>query len=146
MAIKVKSADEVARKWAEVTPGRSTYYEANAVPAGSDWETNTKNAGAAFKAGISAGNIQAMFVGGVAKAGAAKYSRKVKDVGVARFGQGVSAAVDDFKSGVSPMLDEISKLTLPARGPRGDASNVNRVTAIMTALHKKRLALRAAGA
>jgi len=146
VAIKTKSASEVARKWGEVTPGRSTYYEQGAAGAGGDWETNTANSGAAFKAAVSAGNIQQMFVGGVKKAGAAKYTRKVKDVGVARFGSGVSAAVADFQDGVTPMLDEISKITLPARAPRGDASNINRVTAIATALHKKRLQIRAAGA
>jgi hypothetical protein len=146
MGIKVKPASEVARKWGEVTPGRSTYYEQGAGAAGSDWEANTGNAGAAFKAAVSAGNIQQMFVGGVKKAGAAKYARKVKDVGVARFGSGVTAAVADMQDGITPFLDEISKITLPARAPRGDVSNLNRVAAIATTLHKKRLQIRAAGA
>ncbi len=146
MAIKVKSAEEVSKKWGEVTPGRSTYYESGTATAGADWEANTKNAAAAFLAGVTAGNIKQMFVGGVAKAGAAKYTRKTKDVGVSRFGQGVTAAIGDMKDGVAPFLETMAGLTLPARGPRGDASNVNRVTAIMVANHKKRLQLRAAGA
>ena len=146
MALKVKSADEIARKWGEVTPGRSTYYEAGAVPAGGDWETNTAASGVAYKAGVSAGNIQQLFVGGVKKAGGAKYSRKVKDVGVGRFGSGVAAAVADMKEGIAPFVETMAGLTLPARGARGDMANVNRVTAIMTANHKKRLQLRAAGA
>ena len=146
MALKVKSAEEVSKKWGEVTPGRSVYYESGAVTSGGDWETNTKNAASAYKAAVSAGNIQQMFAGGVAKAGAAKYTRKVKDVGVARFGQGVSAAVGDMKDGVAPFLETMAGLTLPARAPRGDASNLNRVAAIATANHKKRLQIRAAGA
>jgi hypothetical protein len=146
MAIKVKSVAEVAKKWAEVTPGRSAYYEAGASVAGAEWESGAVAAAASFKAAISAGNIQAMYAGGVKKAGAAKYNRKVKDVGVGRFGQGVTAAVPDYSTGVEPMLATIAAITLPARQPRGSAANLQRVSVIATELNKKRLALRAAGA
>jgi len=146
VAIKVKSAEEIARKWAEVTPGRSAYYEAGAVGAGSDWEAKTAAAAAAFKAAVAAGNIEQLFRGGVKKAGAEKYNRKVKEVGVGRFGQGVSAAVEDMQRGMAPMVETLSAITLSARQPRGSDANYNRVREVGTALHKKRLALRAAGA
>jgi len=146
MAVKVKSAADVAKKWGEVTPGRSGYYEAGAVGAGAEWESKTSAAAAAYKAAVSAGNIGAMFSGGVKKAGAEKFNRKVKDVGVARFAQGVSAAIADFQAGVEPMLQTIAGLTLTARGPRGSETNLQRVRDVATALNKKRLALRAAGA
>jgi hypothetical protein len=146
VAIKVKSAAEVAKKWGEVTPGRQAYYLSGASGAGSDWETNTVNAKANFQAAVTAGNIGNLFAGGVKKAGAAKYTRKVVEVGANRFGQGISAAIQDMQSGVEPFLATISGLTLPARAPRGSASNLQRVAAIATALNQKRLALRAAGA
>jgi hypothetical protein len=146
MAIKVKSAAEVAKKWGEQTPGRSQYYEAGVKGAGSDWEANTIAAAANFKAAVSAGNIDKLFSGGVKQAGAAKYTRKAVDVGVSRFSQGVSAAVVDMQSGIEPMLATIAGITLPARAPRGSESNLARVRAVSTALHAKRLALRAAGA
>jgi len=143
--IKVKSLTEVRDKWLDVTPGRASYYEKEASVAGSDWEKGATEASSAFKAGISAANIEALFKGGIKRAGAGKYERKVKDVGVARFSQGVSAAGPDFEAGVSPFLDEIAKITLPARAPRGSEANYARVRDIGVALHKKRLALRAAG-
>lgn len=146
MAVKVKPVAEVVAKWLSVTPGRASYYEQGAVGSGGEWESKTVAAGAAFKAGVSAGNIQQMFVGGVKRAGAAKFDRKVKDVGVARFGQGVSAAGPDFSTGIEPMLSTIASLTLPARAPRGSEANLARVREIAVALNKKRLALRAAGA
>lgn len=146
MAIKVKSVTEVRDKWLDVTPGRAIYYEKEASVAGVDWEKGATDASGAFKAAITAPNIEAMFKGGIKRAGAAKYERKVKDVGVARFSQGVSAAGPDFEAGVSPFLDEIAKITLPARQPRGSEANLARVREITVALHKKRLALRAAGA
>jgi hypothetical protein len=146
MAIKVKPLAQVADKWADVTPGRSSYYEAGATVAGADWEKNAGAAKTAYKAAVTAANIDSLFAGGIKKAGASKYERKVKDVGVARFGPGVTAAKTDFSDGVGPMLDEISKVTLAARQPRGSDANYARVAAIGAALHKKRLALRAAGA
>uniref|UniRef100_A0A6M3XLQ9 Uncharacterized protein n=1 Tax=viral metagenome TaxID=1070528 RepID=A0A6M3XLQ9_9ZZZZ len=146
MAIKVKSVTDVRNKWLDVTPGRAAYYEKEAAVAGSDWEKGAIEASSAFKAGISAANIEQLFKGGIKRAGAAKYERKVKDVGVARFSQGVSAAGPDFEAGVSPFLDEIAKITLPPRQPRGSEANFARVRDIGVALHKKRLALRAAGA
>jgi hypothetical protein len=145
MAIRVKSAADVVGKWVDVTPGRSAYYEKFAVPAGSDWEAGAVAASGTYKAGISVADIEARFKGGVKKAGAEKYSRKVREVGVARFGPGVAAARADYEKGVSPFLDEIAKLTLPPRAPRGDPRNLERVAVIAKALAAKRLALRAAG-
>ena len=145
MAIKTKSPAEVAAKWGEVTPGRSRFYEANAGAAGEDWARNTEAAAAAFAAAVTSGNIKQMFSGGVRRAGAAKYTRKVKDVGVSRFGQGVGAAVQDMAAGIEPFLTTIAGLTLPARAPRGSEANLERVRVIAQALTKKRLALRSAG-
>ena len=146
MAVKVKSAADVAAKWAQVTPGRQQYYASETPAAASDWEKNTIAAKASFQAAVTASNIGEMFSGGVKKAGAAKYARKVTDVGINRFGAGVTAAVQDMQSGISPMLETIAAQTLPARQPRGSAANLQRVQVIADALHKKRLALRAAGA
>ena len=145
-AIRVKPLADVVDKWVDVTPGRSAYYEKGASVAGSDWEKGATDAAAAYKLAVTAANIDAMFKGGVKRAGAGKYERKVKDVGVARFGPGVTAAKTDFSDGVGPMLDTIAGVTLDARQPRGSAANYKRVQDIGTALHKKRLALRAAGA
>lgn len=140
----VPSADAVAKKWAEETPRRSVYYEANTPGAGSVWEANTKAAAANFKAAIQAANIEALFKGGVAKAGAAKFSRKVTAL-AGRFGPGVAAAVDDMKANIAPFLSEISTVDMKDRRPRGDPANYDRVKAIGDKLHAKRLALLAAG-
>ncbi len=145
MSVKVKSAADVAAKWGQVTPGRQAYYASETPAAASDWEKNTQAAKASFQAAVTAGNIGEMFAGGVRKAGAAKYARKVTDVGINRFGQGVTAAIADMQNGVAPMLETIAAQTLPARQPRGSAANLQRVQVIADALHKKRLALRAAG-
>lgn len=146
MALKVKSAAEVAEKWAQQTPGRQQYYEAGVKGAGSEWETNTIQAAANYKAAVSAGNIDKLFTGGVKAATGAKYVRKAGGVGAQRFSQGVTEAKVDMQQGIEPYLATIAGLTLPARAPRGSESNLARVRAVSTALHTKRLAQKAAGA
>ena len=146
MAIKVKSAAEAAEKWQRIASGRGGDYEKGVTGAGSDWESKTLAAKAAFQAAITAGNIGQMFAGGVKKAGGAKYERKATGVGKDRYSGGINAAVVDFQSGIEPMLSTIASLTLPARAPRGSEANLARVREVAVALNKKRLALRAAGA
>ncbi|MDP1807326.1 MAG: hypothetical protein Q8K72_19265 [Acidimicrobiales bacterium] len=145
MPIDVPTAAVVASKWAEVTPGRQRYYQANTPPSAERWSANTQAAGAAFGAGISAGDIVRRFTGGVRKAGADKFRRKVETIGAGRFGPGVTAATADMQSGVEPYLATIAGLTLPGRAPRGDESNIERVRVIARALSARRLALIGAG-
>ncbi len=143
--VKVTDAATAAKKWVDVTPGRSSYYEANTVGAGAAWQAGAANAANQYKAAVSSANIGQMYAGGVKNAGAAKFDRKVKDVGVARFGQGVQAAAPDYAAGVAPMLATIAGLTLSPRQPRGSTANFQRVQEVGVALNKKRMALRAAG-
>ena len=140
----VPTKDDVVKKWVEETPRRSTYYEKETPKAAELWEGNTILAASTYKTAIQATDIDARFKGGVKKAGAAKFKRKVIDVGIARFGPGVTAAKTDYDSGVDPYLAELATVDVRARGPRGDVGNLDRVKAIMDALHKKRLALLAA--
>ena len=142
MAIKVKPIAQVVDKWATNASAAAVYYESGVKGAGADWESGALAAGPAFKAGVSAGNIQQMFEGGIRKAKAEKYVRKAVEVGVGRFPTGISAGKSDYNSGIEPMLSTISGLTLSTRGPRGSAANIQRVSQIADALHKKRLALR----
>ena len=142
--ITVKSASEVAQKWADVTPGRAGYYETEAPAAGAAWEANTIAAGSTYKAALAQAGIEKRFVGGVKRAGAEKFARKVKDVGVDRYGPGVSAAQADMQSGIAPFLEELAGLDIPDRGPRGSDANYAIVSKVGKALHDKRLAILAA--
>lgn len=144
--ITVKSASDVAQKWADVTPGKAGYYESEAPMAGAAWEANTIAAGGTYKAALSAAGIEKRFVGGVKKAGAEKFSRKVREVGVARYGPGVAAAQADMAKGIAPYLDVLAGLDIPDRGPRGSPGNYAIVEKVGSALHKKRLAVLAATA
>ena len=143
--IKVPSATDTAGKWSEEAPKRATYYEKNTPPAAADWEAGATAAAGNYKAAVSAANIDKLFAGGIKRVGSEKFARKVKDVGVSRFGPGITAAKDDYEKAVAPFLGEIAATDIAARKPRGDPANFDRVTKIGTALHKKRLSLLAAG-
>ena len=142
--ISVKSASDIADKWAEVTPQRASYYEAEAPAAGPEWEANTVAAGGTYKAGISVAGIEKRFVGGVKRAGAAKFARKVSTVGVSRYAPGVAAAKEDFAAGFADYQSVLDGLVIPDRGPRGSPGNYAIVEKVGSALHKKRLAVLAA--
>jgi len=142
--ITVKSAADIAAKWAEVTPGRAGYYEAEAPAAGAEWETNTVAAGGTYTASLAQAGIGKRFVGGVKRAGAAKFARKVKDVGVARYAPGVAAAKADMAAGIADYIGVLEGLEIPDRGPRGSPGNYAIVEKVGSALHKKRLAVLAA--
>ena len=141
MAIKVTSATDAAQVWVDGARQRAGRYGANAPAAAQDWATNAAAAASTFKSAVSAPNIDKMFAGGIAKAGASKYQRKTAGVGKDRYPGGVAAAQADYASGVGPYLDTIKGVTLPAKKMRGDPGNLDRVKAIATALNAKRIAL-----
>jgi len=142
--ILLRPVDDIAKKWAEVTPGRATYYEAGVKAPLKDWATETSAASATYKAAVTAPNIDKLFLGGVKRAGTPKWQRKATELGVPRFGPGVAAALPDYKEGWAPYHEELSRLEIPERGPRGSDANYEIVKKIGMALFKKRLALRAA--
>lgn len=142
---EVPPAEDVAKKWKEETPRRATYYEKNTPPKAERWESETIAAASTYKSAVTAPDIDRRFTGGVKRAGAAKFKRKVEAVGIARFGPGVEAAEEDMKAGVEPYLAVIAATEIGARKPRGDPANYDRVKKIGDALHAKRLAMLAAG-
>jgi len=131
----------VADKWAEVTPGRSTYYATGSAGKGGEWEGRTIASKGVYKQAISAAGIENRFAGGVRKAGGGKWERKVQGVGVSRFGPGIGAAKEDYATGFGEYASLLSGMSIPDRGPRGDPGNYAIVQKVGDALHKKRLAL-----
>ena len=144
MTVPIKTAAEIAAKWARVTPQRQSDYEAGVAGAGAQWESEAIKAQTNFVSAITSGNIGKMYTGGIKNAGAAKYQRKASTLGVQRFGPGVQAAQEDFAKGFEPFATIIAGLTLPPRAPRGSESNNARGAVVSRALTLKRAQVRAA--
>lgn len=136
----VPSAADIAAKWGEVTPARATYYESETPPSADLWETNTKGAKSTYKTAVADPKISDRFVGGV-RGKAPKFKRKVTDVGIARFGPGIAAAIPDMATGFDPYAALLATISVSDRKPRGDPANYGIVKEIGDPLHKKRLAL-----
>jgi len=137
--VKIKSAAEIARKWATVTPGRSRFWE-EAIKALSpeEWAEAAKAAAPNWEQGVTEAAARGAFAAGV-EAKKERWRRKALTLGPARYGPGVRAAEPDFNTGFAPYRDVIANLTLSPRGPRGAPGNYERVREIGEALHNKRV-------
>ena len=140
MAVAIKSTTDIARKFAEVTPGRATEYAAGVAAPKKDWEAETKAAEANYKTAVTKAAAEGRFGRGVAKAGTAHWQERTMKYGPGRFAEGVRDAGPAYAEGFGPYRDTIAGLTLPPRGPTGDPRNIDRVRMIAEALHKKKLA------
>lgn len=145
MALNVKPIEQSTTKWGDNAARAATEYAENAAAASETWARNTASAADNFSQAVSAPGIKNRFRAGVTKAGSAKYARKINDVAKDRYGPGVSAAKEDYKSGVEPYLATLSGLTLSSRKPKGDPANYKRVEEVGKALNAKRLALLGSG-
>ena len=139
MPIKIKSAPAIAKKWAEVTPARAGVWQAEVgALSDADWAEPTKQAAPIYESGVTAAIGAGLYVKGVeAKRG--KWKRKALAVGPSRYGPGVRAAEADQAQGFAPYRDTIAVVDLPPRGPRGAEGNYERVRAVGSALHNKRV-------
>jgi len=145
MGIKVKDVASSALKWTENAGRAAAEYATNAEASADEWARNTAAAADTYGAAITAPGIKTRFQRGVVRAGAAKYSRKIRDVARDRFGPGVAAAQSDYQTGAEPYFSTLAALSLSPRKPRGDPANYNRVQEVGKALNAKRLALLGAG-
>jgi len=132
---KIRSAADVAAKWARVTPERAADYEAGVKDPKKDWATETKAAESAYEDGVRKAMTDKRFGKGVAKAGTDKWKEGAVTKGVARFGPGVAVAAPKYEEGFKPYRDVIEKTILPKRYAKGDPRNFERVKVMGTALH-----------
>lgn len=138
-AINIKSADVVAKKYAARGAAAGPDYAAGVNNPRQDWQTATTAAKNTWAAGVQQAVGNGSFEKGVSAAGTQKWQRKASGVGAQRYGPGVTAAAGDYQAGVAPYLGVIASLNLPPRAPKGDPSNIQRVSMIAAALRAKKL-------
>lgn len=136
---KQKTAAEVARKWALVTPQRAEDFIAGVQNPSKSWEASTRAAEDNYKTGVTKAASEGRFGKGVAKAGDSKWQANTISKGRNRWGEGVSLAESTFQTGIGPVLETINRTVLPQRWPKGDPRNIKRVEAIAKALHDQKV-------
>jgi len=134
--IAVKDAASVAAKWNQRASAAGAAYTAGVNGTQKDWATDTAAASGSWAAGVQAAASNGSFAKGVNAAGTAKWKAKAANVGAARYPQGVAAAQPYYQAGIQSVLQTLQGVNLPPRGPKGDPGNINRVTAVTTALRK----------
>lgn len=135
----IKSLTKISTKWTDVTPGRVGEYTDGVQNPTGDWAKNTGEAEKRYEAGVQASISRKDFGKGVARAGNDKWQKNTLEKGPARWQQGVSLSTDAYAKGFQPYHDTINRLTLPARGPKGDPSNIQRVAVVAAALHNTKI-------
>lgn len=135
---EIKSIDKIKEKWTRVTPMRTEDYKLGVASPRRDWEKSAVAAKDSHKAAMATAAAQDSFAKGVTKAGSGKWQARALAKGPGRFAEGVMVGGDDYAKGFQPYADEISKTVLPPRFPKRDPRNLLRVTAIATALGKKK--------
>lgn len=136
----IRSAADIARKWADVTPRRDADYKAGVSAPMRDWEMETLAAEDRFEAGIQDAIARKAFGSGVSRAGTEKWRRGALEKGVNRWGPGVRVAQGDFEKGFAPFRDVIERTDLPPRRRTGDPANIERVAVLAAALHAAKIA------
>lgn len=146
MMVKVKPLDVVVKKWKARASVATEDYKYGVQNPKQPWAAAAEAAFDAWAAGVQDAIADRRFIGGVRRAGDAKWARKALEVGAARYAPGITAASEDYEKAMGEVLKVIESVSLPARGPRGAATNYERVKLIGDTLHKWKLAKKKATA
>ena len=135
---EIKSAARIKEKWTRVTPLRSEDYKIGIQNPRRDWEKSAVASKESHKMAMATAAAQDSYGKGITKAGSGKWQSRALQKGPGRFAEGVMVGGDDYEKGFAPFRDEIEKTVLPPRFPKRDPRNLLRVSAIATALGKKK--------
>jgi hypothetical protein len=137
----IKDLSRISAKWSRVTAGATQEYTEGVQNPRIDWAQATAKAEGAYEKGIQASISRKSFGKGVKAAGSEKWSKGAITKGPARYSQGVTLAQADYEKGFAPYREVIANTNLPARGPKGDPGNIQRVAIMSKALHDKKNSL-----
>lgn len=123
-----------ADKWSRRASVATEDYQTGVDNPRTDWKTATMAAAKNQEAGVMEAIKNKSFEKGVAQAGSEKWKQGALIKGSQRFAQGVQDSQGAYEQGVAPYLRVIEQTSLPPRYPKGDPRNLQRVTAIASAL------------
>jgi hypothetical protein len=132
----IKPVEQSAAKWRNRSAVAGGDYQAGVTNPRTSWAGAAAAADANYRAGVTSAATSGRFAAGVRRAGDEKWRNNSLAKGPSRFAEGVALAVEDWQRGFQPYQAAIGALTLPARGPAGSPANLQRVTAVATALRQ----------
>lgn len=135
----VKSLDRISDKWARVASVSQPEYEEGVRNPRSDWAEATRAAEANYERGVQQSIQRKAFGKGVANAGTAKWQERALTKGPSRWANGIQVSRQAYETGFQPYREVIQRTSLPARGPKGDPKNIQRVSVLAEALHAEKI-------
>jgi hypothetical protein len=145
MAIKVKDPTTVANKWSTRAQGAVNDYAAGAASPKQSQSAAAIAAAPLWQQAVASPAAAAAFTSGLNKSGDQGWLNGVNTKGKARYGGGITAGLNKFQTNITPFLQAIAGVNLPAKGLRGSAQNIQRVAAIAEALHTLKLQRKGGG-
>ena len=132
----MKSASSVSAKWLQNSQNGAGNYVAGAQQTTKDQAALGAAAAVSWFAGVTAANSVGSFAKGLQASGKAGWLAGVTEKGAANYGTGVGAAASASKYATnSGKFDSARNAASSiARGPKGSAGNLQRVSAVVTAL------------
>ncbi len=134
MPIPMPPIEQIAEKWARVTPTRAEDFEQGVRNPRRSWSTNTKAAAGAFVSGIQAAIAEKRFERGVDRTGDSGWQEPTISKGVQRWGPGVQLAQSKFAQRFAKFASALAAVNLPPRFARRDPRNLDRVKAVVDAM------------
>lgn len=134
----IRPIEQSAEKWTRRAGVAQQDYVAGVENPRTSWSAAAQAAGASYRAGVTAAASAGRFEAGVKAAGDERWRSGARNKGPGRFAEGVQLSSGEWQRGFAPYQATISSLTLPPRGPKGSAANLQRVTAVTQALRAVR--------
>jgi len=135
----IKNISKIAEKWMRQSSVSEQSYTEGIQSPRSDWATSTSEANDSYKKGIQASIAKDSFLKGVKRAGTSKWQTQALNKGPARWSDGINKSGSSYADGFQPYLEVISRTQLPKRGPKGDPSNIQRVSVMAKAMHDEKV-------
>ncbi|MGH9770106.1 MAG: hypothetical protein ACRD4Q_00150 [Candidatus Acidiferrales bacterium] len=139
MPITTKDINTIASKWSTRAQAAGADYTAGVKNPSTDWAQATAAAATSWGQGVSQAVSDGRFAKGVAAAGTQTWQNNAVSKGATRYPQGVASGQSAYQTGFAPFLQTIQNLNLPPRSPRGSPNNIQRVSAIDSALHAQKI-------
>jgi len=132
----IRPLGDIVRKYRDVTPLRTPYYEAGVKAPLRNWEEQSLKAAANWAEGVAKAAADKRYERRVKEVGLKKWQDMAIAKGTGRWGPGIEIGLPYYENAFAKVREVIEKTELPPRYPKGDPRNIERVRVMAAALRK----------
>lgn len=136
---KVPDISRVAAKYQQNAGQAGPSYTEGVQNPKNDWQQATRAAAENYKLAVTKSIAENRFTKGVERVTSDEQIQASVQKGSARYGQGIALAGPSYAEGMAPVLAVTAATVLPAKKPKGDPTNIQRVGALAAAQHAAKL-------